>query len=121
MLQIDKIKERLNYQIGSHPVLLFMKGNPDAPQCGFSAKTCQVLKACGANFDYVDVLYDIEARAVLPRVTNWPTFPQLFINGELLGGSDIAWEMYQSGELQKQLEQVKKTDTVETEPGDAKS
>ena len=93
---IDSIKE----QIESNPVILYMKGSPNQPQCGFSAKTSQALMACGERFAYVDVLSNPEVRANLPGYANWPTFPQLWVQGELVGGCDIVMEMYESGELQ---------------------
>ena len=93
---IDSIKE----QIESNPIILYMKGSPNQPQCGFSAKTSQALMACGERFAYVDVLSNPEVRANLPGYANWPTFPQLWVQGELVGGCDIVMEMYESGELQ---------------------
>lgn len=95
----DTIKE----QIQSNPVLLYMKGSPDQPQCGFSAQATQVLMACGERFAYIDILANPDIRATLPQVSDWPTFPQLFIDGELVGGCDIIVEMYQSGELQPMI------------------
>lgn len=95
------VTDRIKQEIESHPVVLFMKGTPDFPQCGFSARTSQVLKALGVQFGHVNVLAEPEVRANLPRYSNWPTFPQLFVKGELVGGCDITVEMYQSGELQK--------------------
>jgi monothiol glutaredoxin len=94
-------EDRIKQAIRENPILLFMKGSPDFPQCGFSMRTSQVLKACEARFAHVDVLADPEVRTTLPRVSNWPTFPQLFINGELIGGCDIVMDLYQSGELKK--------------------
>lgn len=96
--------ERIKQQITSQPVVLFMKGTPDFPQCGFSARTSQVLKSLGVEFGHVNVLAEPEVRAKLPQVSNWPTFPQLFVAGELIGGCDITVEMYQSGELAKLLD-----------------
>ena len=93
---IETIKE----QIASNPVLLYMKGSPNAPQCGFSARASQALMACGEKFAYVDILQHPEIRASLPKYANWPTFPQLWVNGELVGGSDIIIELHQKGELQ---------------------
>jgi monothiol glutaredoxin len=93
--------ERINQMISGAPVVLFMKGTPDFPQCGFSMRTAEALKACNVEFAYVDVLADPEVRANLPRISNWPTFPQVFVNGELVGGCDITLEMFRSGELQK--------------------
>jgi monothiol glutaredoxin len=94
-------EDRIKQAISENPILLFMKGSPDFPQCGFSMRTSQALKACEARFAHVDVLADPEVRATLPRVSNWPTFPQLFINGELIGGCDIVMDLYESGELKK--------------------
>lgn len=96
---------RIKGQIESHPVLLFMKGTPDFPQCGFSARTAQVLKNLSIEFGHVNVLADPEIRAHLPKYSSWPTFPQLFVKGELVGGCDIVVEMYESGELQKLLDE----------------
>lgn len=100
---IDKIKE----QISANPVILYMKGSPNLPQCGFSARTVQALKECGIEFAYVDVLANPDIRATLPQVANWPTFPQLYVKGELIGGCDIICEMYESGELQELLTEDK--------------
>lgn len=96
---------RIKQEIESHPVVLFMKGTPAFPQCGFSARTSQVLKALGVEFGHVNVLAEPEIRATLPKVSNWPTFPQLFVKGELVGGCDITVEMAQSGELVKLFDQ----------------
>ncbi|MDX1735194.1 MAG: Grx4 family monothiol glutaredoxin [Halioglobus sp.] len=93
---IDTIKE----QIEKNPILLYMKGSPNQPQCGFSARTVQALMACGERFAYVDILSNPEIRANLPKYANWPTFPQLWVEGELIGGCDIVTEMYDNGELQ---------------------
>ena len=87
-------------QIQSNPIILYMKGSPQAPQCGFSAQTVQCLMACGERFAYVDILANPDIRATLPGYANWPTFPQLYVDGELVGGCDIITEMYQSGELE---------------------
>ena len=103
MNTLDEIKA----QIKANPILLYMKGSPDAPQCGFSSKASQALIACGKPFSFVDILANTEIRANLPSVSDWPTFPQLFINGELIGGSDIISELYDSGELQKSIDTVK--------------
>ena len=96
---IDTIKE----QIANNPVLIYMKGAPNAPQCGFSARAVQALMACGEKFAYVDILQNPEIRANLPAYANWPMFPQLWINGELVGGSDIILELHESGELQEMI------------------
>ncbi|MFC0668806.1 Grx4 family monothiol glutaredoxin [Azotobacter chroococcum] len=94
---IETIKE----QIASNTVLLYMKGSPNAPQCGFSARAAQALMACGERFAYVDILQNPDIRASLPKYANWPTFPQLWVNGELVGGSDIILELFEKGELQQ--------------------
>ncbi|WP_185266219.1 Grx4 family monothiol glutaredoxin [Halopseudomonas xiamenensis] len=96
---IDTIKD----QIASHPVLIYMKGAPNAPQCGFSARAVQALMSCGQKFAYVDILQNPDIRAELPKYANWPTFPQLWISGELVGGSDIIQELFDSGELQSMV------------------
>ena len=93
-------EETIQEQINGNSILLYMKGNPEQPMCGFSAQTTQVLMACGKRFAYVDILNNPEIRATLPKVSNWPTFPQLFVDGELIGGCDIVTEMYEQGELQ---------------------
>lgn len=95
------VNDRIKQQIAENPVLLYMKGTPDFPQCGFSARTSQVLNACGVRYGHVNVLTDPEIRANLPKFSNWPTFPQLFVKGELVGGCDITVEMFESGELMK--------------------
>lgn len=93
------ILDSIRAQVSSNPIILYMKGSPQAPQCGFSAQTVQCLMACGERFAYVDVLSQPEIRAHLPAFSNWPTFPQLYVNGELVGGCDIVTEMHESGEL----------------------
>lgn len=98
----DTIKE----QIASNTVLLYMKGSPNAPQCGFSARASQAVMACGERFAFVDILQNPEIRANLPKYANWPTFPQLWVNGELIGGSDIIIEMFDKGELQKIIKEA---------------
>jgi monothiol glutaredoxin len=95
--------ETIKQTIAANPIVIFMKGTPELPQCGFSMRTVQALKACGADFAYVDVLANPEVRANLPRVSNWPTFPQVFVNGELIGGCDITLDLFQRGELQAML------------------
>lgn len=98
------VNERIKKQLESHSVLLYMKGTPDFPQCGFSAKTVSVLREAGAKFAYVNIFEDPEIREGLKAYSNWPTFPQLYVNGELIGGCDIAVELFESGELQQLLE-----------------
>ena len=92
----DTIKD----QIENNAILLYMKGSPNQPQCGFSARTVQALMQCGERFAYVDILSNPEIRANLPKYANWPTVPQLWVDGELIGGCDIVTEMFESGELQ---------------------
>jgi monothiol glutaredoxin len=101
------IKEKIHQTVTENDVVLYMKGSPQFPQCGFSSRAVQILKACGvAKFASVDVLADPEVRQGIKDYSNWPTVPQLYIAGEFVGGSDIMTEMYQSGELQKQLEPI---------------
>jgi monothiol glutaredoxin len=97
------MREAIQEAIAENPVLLFMKGNPDAPACGFSARTVAILQSVGTQFAAVDILPDPRIRQELSAISNWPTIPQLFVNGELVGGCDIVSEMYQSGELQQTL------------------
>ncbi len=98
------IQEIIREQISSHPVVLYMKGTPEAPACGFSARAVSILHALGVgNFFSVDVLQDPAIRQGIKDFANWPTIPQLYINGEFIGGSDIMTEMYQGGELQALL------------------
>ncbi len=92
-------------QINNNPIILYMKGNPNAPQCGFSAQSTQMLMACGQKFAYVDILSNPDIRANLPKVSDWPTFPQLFVDGELVGGCDIMTDMYEKGELKILLDE----------------
>lgn len=101
------IEQEIKEQISSNPILLYMKGSPDSPQCGFSSKATQLLISCGKPFSFVDILSNPEVRANLPKVSNWPTFPQLFIDGDLVGGSDIMVEMQENGELQKLIDTIK--------------
>jgi monothiol glutaredoxin len=101
-------QERIKQQVTGNRVVLYMKGTPQFPQCGFSALAVQVLNACGVkDFTAVNVLTDQEIREGIKHYANWPTIPQLYVNGEFVGGSDIMREMYQSGELQKLLETEK--------------
>ncbi len=98
------VQELIKQQVSSHPVVLYMKGTPQFPQCGFSANVVKTLKACGVeNLFTVDVLDNPEIRQGVKDYANWPTVPQLYINGEFIGGSDIVNEMYQGGELQTLL------------------
>jgi len=98
------VQEKIRNQVTAHSVVLYMKGTPQAPQCGFSGATVKLLKACGVpDFSAVDVLADPEIREGIKAYSNWPTVPQLYIKGEFVGGADIVREMYQQGELQKLL------------------
>ena len=94
------IEEKIKEQIKENKILLYMKGSPYEPKCGFSAKTVQALIDCGAEFSYVDILDNQDVRQTLPSISDWPTFPQLFVKGELIGGCDIVTEMHEEGELQ---------------------
>jgi monothiol glutaredoxin len=96
--------ERIKQQVESNSVLLYMKGTPEFPQCGFSGRAVRILEQCGVEFAYVNVFADPEIRENLKVYSQWPTFPQLFVNGELVGGSDIMLELFQSGELQRLLD-----------------
>jgi monothiol glutaredoxin len=95
------VNDRIKAVLDSHPLVLFMKGTPQFPMCGFSSRAAQMLREVGAPFHAVNVLEDPELRAALPRYANWPTFPQLFLHGELLGGCDITLELKAAGELQR--------------------
>jgi monothiol glutaredoxin len=97
-------QSRIKQEVSTNPVVLFMKGTPHFPQCGFSATAVQILNACGVEeFHSVNVLEDPEIRQGIKEFANWPTIPQLYVNGEFVGGSDIMREMYESGDLQKLL------------------
>ena len=97
------IVERIKTQLGAAPVVLFMKGTPDFPHCGFSAQAVAALGACKAKFHAVNIFEDAELREALKSYSNWPTYPQLYVQGELLGGCDIIMQMYQNGELSQVL------------------
>ena len=104
------VQDTIREQVSTHPVVLYMKGTPQFPQCGFSMAAVQMLQGCGIdNFFSVDVLADPEIRQGIKDYANWPTIPQLYVNGEFVGGSDIMREMYQSGELHKLLAGEKTT------------
>jgi monothiol glutaredoxin len=105
------IIERIQAEISGHPIVLFMKGTPQFPMCGFSSRTVGALREAGADMatlHSVNVLEDPDVRANLPRISNWPTFPQLFINGELIGGCDITLELFESGELARMVAETQK-------------
>ena len=102
------VQDKIRGQVTGHPVVLYMKGSPQQPMCGFSATATQLLKMCGVQELYtVDVLQDQEIREGIKQYANWPTIPQLYVKGEFVGGCDIMREMYQSGELQKLLATAK--------------
>lgn len=112
METLDKIKQ----QISENPILLYMKGSPKLPSCGFSSQAAQVMMSCGEPFAYVDILQNPDIRAELPKYADWPTFPQLWVDGELVGGCDIILEMFQQGELQplvKETSEKYKEDNAE--------
>jgi monothiol glutaredoxin len=94
-----EVKQRIAKIVNANPIVLFMKGTPQFPMCGFSSQAVDALKRCGARFETVNVLEDPEIRAHLPHYSNWKTFPQLFVQGELIGGADITVELFESGEL----------------------
>lgn len=98
--------ENIKQQISDNTILLYMKGTPNAPQCGFSMRVAQALMACGQRFAYVDILANPDIRSELPKYANWPTFPQLWVKGELIGGCDIVMEMHENGELKALIEQA---------------
>ena len=98
------IIETIKQQIADNPVILYMKGSPDAPQCGFSMRASQAVMACGKRFAFVDVLTNPDIRANLPAYANWPTFPQLWVAGELIGGCDIITEMHEKSDLKTTID-----------------
>ena len=100
------VTQRIEEQLKSHEVLLYMKGTPDFPQCGFSGQVVAAINAIGKPFAFVNIFEDQEIREGLKTYSNWPTFPQLYVNGELVGGADIVIEMYNSGELKKIFDDV---------------
>ena len=100
------VLERIKSEIGSNKIVVFMKGTPEAPQCGFSAATVEILKNFPYPFKGVDILANPDIRATLPAFSNWPTFPQIFINGQLVGGCDIMHELRDSGELARLLKEA---------------
>ena len=100
------VLDRIRDQVENNPIVIYMKGTPQFPQCGFSARTSEALQQCGVEFAYVNVLGDPEIFENLPRYADWPTFPQVYINGELIGGCDITLELFQKGELQKMTQEA---------------
>ena len=102
--------DRIRKSIHDNPVSIFMKGTPDFPQCGFSSRASQALSACGAPYAYVNIYEDQEIYQALPQYANWPTFPQIYISGELIGGCDIVLDLYNSGDLKKMVTEAAQTD-----------
>jgi len=98
--------EAIKQQISANPIILYMKGSPNQPQCGFSARASQALMECGERFAFVDILSNPDIRAKMPEFANWPTFPQLWVAGELVGGCDIICEMHESGELKTLVQET---------------
>lgn len=101
---MDEALQRIDQIVKDNPIVIFMKGTPQLPSCGFSSRASQAMQACGVEFGYVNVLADQEVYENLPRYADWPTFPQIYINGEMVGGHDILLELYQSGELKQMME-----------------
>jgi monothiol glutaredoxin len=99
----EQVFERIKKQLADNPVILYMKGTPDFPQCGFSGRAIQILEHCGVPYAYVNIFEDPDLRENLKAFSNWPTFPQLYVKGELVGGSDIMMDLFQKGDLQKLL------------------
>ena len=104
--QSSDVNERIHQQIAENPVLLYMKGTPQLPMCGFSMRTAEALKACEREFAFVNIIADPAIRETLPKVSDWPTFPQLYIEGELVGGCDIVTQLAESGELKKMVDKA---------------
>ncbi len=99
-----EVLKRIQQQVDESPVIVYMKGTPQLPQCGFSSRTAEALKACQQEFSYVNVLTDPEVFEHLPEFADWPTFPQVYIKGELIGGCDITLELFESGELKQMID-----------------
>ena len=106
--EMSAVIDRIKAEVEGHPVVLFMKGTPTFPMCGFSSRASEALKKAGAQIHAVNVLQDPEIRADLPRFSDWPTFPQLFINGEFIGGCDITVDLFESGELARMVAEAQK-------------
>ena len=99
-------EDKLKQQIKDNDILIYMKGTPYEPRCGFSARSVQALIECEAQFSYVDVLENDDIRSTLPQVSDWPTFPQVFVEGDLIGGADIVTQMHENGELKKLIQNI---------------
>ena len=102
------VLEKIQKQIEENPVIIYMKGKPDMPMCGFSSRAVEALKKCGKEFAYVNIILDQEVMQELPKYKDWPTFPQVYIKGELIGGCDITLELFESGELKQMIENAAK-------------
>ena len=113
------IMETIKEQVTSNRVILYMKGSPNQPQCGFSARAVQALASVGERFAYVDILTNPEIRANLPAYGNWPTFPQLWVGGELVGGCDIITDMHDKGELKPMIDEALGDQTEQETVSDA--
>jgi len=100
--------DRIKQQVETNPIIIYMKGTPKLPQCGYSSRAAKALQECGVDFTYINVLDEPEIFEQLPRYANWPTFPQIYVNGELIGGCDITLELHKKGELKPMLEQAVK-------------
>jgi monothiol glutaredoxin len=119
MTETNPIRDAIQQAIDEHPVILFMKGTPEQPACGFSARTVAALQAVGTPFAAVDILPDPRIRQELSAISDWPTIPQLFVRGELVGGCDIVSEMYESGELAEKLGVEMPEDAPPVQPQEA--
>ncbi len=109
----DELKAQIKKEIQTNPIHIFMKGTPDMPQCGFSAAACDVFRQLNVSFTATDVLPDLSSyRAALSEISNWPTIPQIFINGEFIGGSDIVLELHRSGDLQTTVQEALEATTT---------
>jgi monothiol glutaredoxin len=103
------VLERIDQQVKENDIIIYMKGTPQMPMCGFSSRTAEALKSCGVEFAYVNVIADQEIFQNLPRYQDWPTFPQVYIGGELIGGCDITLDLYESGKLKEMMEATQKS------------
>jgi monothiol glutaredoxin len=105
---MDATEQKIREQLASHKILIYIKGTPDMPMCGFSSRAVQALKDCGEPFAFVNILENPEVREKLKQISNWPTYPQLYLNGELVGGCDIICELHETGELQQMVKEAVK-------------
>ena len=111
---MSEVEATIREQIENNPILLYMKGSPQQPLCGFSAQTVQCLMQCGQRFAYVYIMIIRDIRSTLPQIANWPTFPQLWVGGELIGGCDIVTEMFEAGELETLVKEA--SEALEEDP-----